>query len=114
MRFQYPSCPRDFTRCAALCNHIKTHSSTLERILQEIAEEREQNNAIFTVNNENQLEMEEEVEDQLEQSIHGHEQPEVEEIVEQAKVNNKDQPLIYDKDQLSIYDENQLSIYDED
>jgi uncharacterized Zn-finger protein len=39
MHFQCPWCLRDFTRRAALRNHIKTHDSKIDRILQEIVQE---------------------------------------------------------------------------
>ena len=39
MRFHCPYCTRDFTRRAALRNHIKTHDTKVDKALQRIAEE---------------------------------------------------------------------------
>ena len=40
MTFQCPHCSRDFSRRAALRNHMRTHENVIERYLQEIEEER--------------------------------------------------------------------------
>src|SRR6266487_3233270 len=39
MRFHCPYCTRDFTRRAALRNHVKTHDTKVDKALQRIAEE---------------------------------------------------------------------------
>jgi len=39
MRFHCPNCTRDFTRRAALRNHVKTHDTKVDKALQRIAEE---------------------------------------------------------------------------
>ena len=39
MQFQCPHCERTFSRRAALRNHVKTHESRIDKILEEIQEE---------------------------------------------------------------------------
>ena len=39
MCFHCPYCTRDFTRCTALRNHVKTHDTKVDKALQRIAEE---------------------------------------------------------------------------
>jgi hypothetical protein len=67
MKYECPHCIRVFSRRTALRNHIKTHGSRIDKILEEIAEEEvinvEQNQELINVEEE---EEEEEVEEEEE------------------------------------------------
>ena len=40
MPYQCPQCLREFQRCAALRNHVKTHENVIDKYIEEIIEER--------------------------------------------------------------------------
>ena len=119
MHFQCPHCARDFTRRASLRNHIKTHSNIIQRILEEIAQndneqQQQPETAEYDDDQLDQLEDDEQL-DQLDQ-LEDDEQLDLKDDngqQQQLNLNNDEEQLMLEED-VENDDEEQLMLEEED